>query len=288
MYFNVSFLTLVLCATFVHASFWHPDNQHALQSLHHETKFIFRDAVKEDAADLSAVLYSAFSPSPTWSYARPDHAKFANYTQYCMRRTLEQMWEYIHWNSTFAKVVAIPDREQLGGSERTERVVAFGIWNRLENGTSVMRSENAVDPLLKILLTGLMRQKEQIETDTTMTEECDCAANLDTNLTRFDDYERQFSALKTKYIDKAYEEQFYLNTLATHSDWEGRGFASLNLRWGMQYAKEHQIPATLMASPIGYPVYDHYGFQSLKNVTIGTLEDYEGEGIWYEVMEWSG
>ena len=52
-----------------------------------------------------------------------------------------------------------------------------------------------------------------------------------------------------------------LEIIATHPAHEGRGFASLLLRWGLQKADDEGLPVFLSASPTGRVVYERRGFR---------------------------
>jgi len=140
--------------------------------------------------------------------------------------------------------------------------------------------------LTQLFPSGIATAESQVSIGDSDTK-YNCSANLDVNQTRAIDFDRQLRAAKSQYIDRAYLKQLYLNILATHPDWDGNGFAALNLDWGIGFAETLAEPVTLIATPAGYPLYKDVGFRSLKNVTIETLEGWEGKLLWLEVMEYS-
>lgn len=56
---------------------------------------------------------------------------------------------------------------------------------------------------------------------------------------------------------------WYLECLATHQDWMGKGAAGRLMRWGMERADEDGLPVFLEATAAGKRVYEKYGFREL-------------------------
>lgn len=252
----------------------------ALLSYH--DRYVFRDAVREDIDDIVTVILDAFSTGCAWQYVRPEYQRFKDYTWHCLRAALTREWDDMDiTNTTFVKVVAIPVAKASDG--RNERVVALGTWKLMTRGHPAM---HALEALTQLFPSGITTAESQVNIGNSDTQ-YNCSANLDVNQTRAIDFDRQLRAAKSQYIDRAYLKQLYLNILATHPDWDGYGFAALNLDWGIGFAKTLAEPVTLMATPAGYPLYHDVGFRSLKNVTIETLEGWEGKLLWLEVMEYS-
>lgn len=102
-----------------------------------------------------------------------------------------------------------------------------------------------------------------------------------------------------------WQDQLYLNLLATHPGWDGNGFAARQVRWGMELscgygsedvdvdvggisgeAKGTTVPVTLLATPAGWPLYESLGFEGVENATISMLDGL-GE-LWNEVCKWDG
>jgi hypothetical protein len=55
-----------------------------------------------------------------------------------------------------------------------------------------------------------------------------CSAELGANQTCAADLDRQLDVAKSWYLDEVYPKQLYLDSLATHLDWDGYGFAVSN------------------------------------------------------------
>ncbi|OOQ81599.1 acetyltransferase, GNAT family [Penicillium brasilianum] len=56
---------------------------------------------------------------------------------------------------------------------------------------------------------------------------------------------------------------YYLEILAVHPSYQGRGLASKLLRWGLARADDEGVEVYLSSSPDGRPLYEKYGFQVL-------------------------
>ncbi|KAJ5698695.1 hypothetical protein N7462_000700 [Penicillium macrosclerotiorum] len=54
---------------------------------------------------------------------------------------------------------------------------------------------------------------------------------------------------------------YYLEMLAVHPSYQGRGLASKLLKWGLSRADEEGVEVYLSSSPDGKPLYEKYGFQ---------------------------
>lgn len=281
MYPLVLLTALVLCSGYTNAqpsqNSVHSNSQTVLNS----AKYIFRDANKEDIDDITIVLLDAFSPGAAFQYIRPEYQRYKEYAQYCLRTSLEEQWGNIDTETTFVKVVAVPETEAYDG--RNERVVALGIWRLMTRNDAEM---GATESFFQALHNGLSTWGSQLDTSH-HSAKYNCSADLDVNQTRAADLHRQLDPAMIRYIEKAYPKQLYLDSLATHPDWDGNGFAAQNLYWGIEFAKSLEEPVTLIATPVGYPLYDDIGFRSLKNVSITTLDGWGGGALWLEVMEYS-
>lgn len=51
-------------------------------------------------------------------------------------------------------------------------------------------------------------------------------------------------------------------------DYQGLGAATQHCQWGMKLAREHKVPITLFASPMGQRFYTRLGFGLLATVTV--------------------
>ncbi|KAJ4256713.1 hypothetical protein NW762_008809 [Fusarium torreyae] len=55
---------------------------------------------------------------------------------------------------------------------------------------------------------------------------------------------------------------YYLEVLCTHEKWQGKGAASLLLRWGIERADAEGVPCFLEATAKGKPIYEKFGFKT--------------------------
>ena len=114
------------------------------------------------------------------------------------------------------------------------------------------------------------------------------------NTTRFADYLHQLFDAKEKYLDSVYahENQLYLDTLATHPDYQRRGAGSALVRSGVQFGKDvykgENVTATLIATEAGEPLYQYLQWTSLRNFTVRSLDVVDGsrEEWKYDVMKY--
>jgi hypothetical protein len=252
------------------------------QAILKSADYQFRDALREDIDDITTVALDAFSPSLAWQYTMPEYQRYKDYTRYCTREGLARQWDDIDRDDTvFIKVVAVPDAMASDG--RNERVVAVSACALLaRNGTATSATQFFAQMSQHCSPTLGVRMDASDSSSM-----YNCSAELDTNQTRATDLDCQLGAAATQYIDDAYPKYLYLASLATHPDWDGYGFAALSLHWGTKLANTLEEPVTLIATPAGYPLYNDFGFRSLKNVSIKTLDGWEGGSLWFELMEYS-
>jgi len=220
----------------------------------------FRPAVEDDLDDVVTVYIDAFKPSAAWEYSHLSDDRYANYTWTCMRKRLQEEWDNRH-NISFANVISVP-QEKRSDTQRDERVVSFAAWSWKTPGEQTW-------PLSALRLHTLAAK---------------CSENLDMNLTRAADLERQIVLAEDRYVHNVTEPQLYLGLLATHPHWDGNGFGAEQVRYGIREAADASVPITLLASPAGYPLYDSLGFSSLANVTFRRLDDLGV--LWLEYMRW--
>ncbi|GJP87118.1 hypothetical protein AnigIFM59636_008901 [Aspergillus niger] len=59
---------------------------------------------------------------------------------------------------------------------------------------------------------------------------------------------------------------YYLDMLATHSDYRRMGAARMLLEWGCRVADQDGVPVYIDASKAGKPVYERFGFEDRSHV----------------------
>lgn len=116
------------------------------------------------------------------------------------------------------------------------------------------------------------------------------------NITRAIDYDHQITMAQRKYLDQPYppSHQYYLDTLATHPDYQRRGAGGALVTSGLDFADQIRHPddnltATLMATQAGEPLYLHLGWDSLENFTVTSLDELDGGGkeVWvFDAMKY--
>lgn len=92
-------------------------------------------------------------------------------------------------------------------------------------------------------------------------------------MTRALDWDHKFTAAKRTNVDEYFgRNQLYLELLATHPGYQGRGAGTRLVRNGLRRAKEADINATLIAEATAETFYVYLGFTSIKNVSIETVD----------------
>jgi GNAT superfamily N-acetyltransferase len=88
------------------------------------------------------------------------------------------------------------------------------------------------------------------------------------------DFDQKFSKAQHKYLNDVYgSTQFYLAVLATHPDFQGRGYGEQLVLSGIDMAPTLGLDVvTLIATPMGEPVYFSLGFQSIANFSVTSID----------------
>ena len=103
----------------------------------------------------------------------------------------------------------------------------------------------------------------------TETHEAGREDRRDADFERMKVYANTIAPAKKKWFDDVYgARRLHLRILGTHPDYQGRGAATQHCRWGMELAREHKVPITLLSGPMGQRLYSHLGFLILASVTV--------------------
>lgn len=96
-----------------------------------------------------------------------------------------------------------------------------------------------------------------------------CESPRDWNPRHVEAFRRAVRAALGEKFDSRYgEKQVHLQILGTHPYYQRRGAASALLRYGIQQAREEKLPITLLASPMGQPLYASFGFEDRGKVVV--------------------
>jgi len=64
------------------------------------------------------------------------------------------------------------------------------------------------------------------------------------------------------------KKHWFLDMICVLPEYQGRGAAGMLMRWGTERADHEGVEAYLEASPVGKPVYEHFGFGEVDRVVI--------------------
>lgn len=85
-----------------------------------------------------------------------------------------------------------------------------------------------------------------------------------------------FGTLFKKHVEiMGDRKHWYLETLATRKEHQGRGAARMLIRWGLEKADEDMMEAFLEGSPEGKPIYEKYGFVEKDRLVV----DLKGKSV---------
>jgi len=271
----------------------------------------FRPAIESDLPAIATITVEAFSPSAAWYYLIPDIQSHKKDIWNCLHAQIVQGWKEFDGNKTFLNVITVPSSNTGNNDEDTkeEIPVSFAVWNMRTRQDSSSSSSSSSSFPSSFSLPSLLQT---------------CLTPPGTNLTRAYDYERQLQPVAQKFFypsnGSVWQDQLYLNLLATHPEWDGNGFGARQVRWGLDVSRsgdfgreregggdvvvrddlageegkgdladgevKRTIPVTLLATPAGWPLYESLGFEGVENATIRMLDGL-GE-LWFEVCKWNG
>ena len=111
------------------------------------------------------------------------------------------------------------------------------------------------------------------------------ATRKDANPEHVAAFRKAVNDAKAKYFGPPLKgDQMHLQILATHFDYLRHGFATGLVKWGMSLAKNDTLKVNLLASPMGFPLYTHLGFNDCGKVVV-QLPD-EEEKVTMHAMEY--
>ena len=97
----------------------------------------------------------------------------------------------------------------------------------------------------------------------------ECEGRQDADTKRMRAFADTLAAAKKRYFDDQYgRDRIHLRILATDPKFQNRGAGTKHCTWGMNLAKERNLPVTLFSSPMGQKLYTHLGFILLGFVTV--------------------
>jgi ribosomal protein S18 acetylase RimI-like enzyme len=216
------------------------------------TTLTIRNATMSDAKAITNIILSAFHDEPHWKYVYQFMDDFPEEHFNCMYRAARQV---IPHPDVITQIVLLPNNTYPHGVIP----VATSIWVL---PTAFNKSSDDGN-FLPSLFNPFSRT------------EC---KYRNVNLTRAEDYQNQSDAAEEKYLDSVYapRNQLYLNTLATHPNYQRRGAGGALLNSGLQIGKKaystKNVTATLIATEAGEPVYLHLGWESMHNFTVKSLD----------------
>ena len=219
------------------------------------TSLFIRNATTSDAADITNVILSAFRDAAHWKYAYQFKDQHPEEHFNCFHESLR---EALKIPDVLAQVVLLPNITRPHELEP----IAVALWI-----------------LPTAWQTDIVAASAFLLFSTAMLAKCE---HRDMNLTRVDDYDHQFFVAKEQYLDNVYakQNQLYLDTLATHPDYQRRGAGSALVRSGLAIGKaaynDDNITATLIATEAGEPLYQYLGWDSMCNFSVHSLETTNG------------
>ena len=225
------------------------------------------------AADLDAITWiitEGMPDDPATRYQYPYRLDFPE-DHYKYTRILHE-----HLMSMESKSYMVFESPSIEDAE-VKKPVALALWQlpgshiAATEATAVPRSNDGSDALAatetKIKSTGPIVRPER----------------RDANIARHTAFRANISVAKRQMFDNKFgDQQLYLDLLACHPDYRGRGAGEMLVKWGLEKAKAEGLTVTLYASPMGGRVYSRLGFKrvgSFRTQVEGEEEFYDLPGM---------
>lgn len=232
-------------------------------------------------------MVDAFAPSRHWNYVYQFRKQNPEYHWECVRREIESA--FLPRNEKKFDINVIDDFVDDGDGGVVEKAVSVGIWQAKGEEDHGGQGDEVWPFASFPRWPGTQNgegQRHGDQADAKGQQILNCSAHFDVNLTRVVHCNAELGAYQRKYLDDVYPRQMYLNLLATHPDFDGRGYGAAQVEWGKSRERSDDAGRniTLIATPAGYELYKMIEFEKMKNLTLTTVE---GEMLsWFEVMAW--
>lgn len=91
---------------------------------------------------------------------------------------------------------------------------------------------------------------------------------------------------KQRYFDNVYgDAQIHLQILGTHPDYMHHGHGTNLCKWGMSKAVKDNVVVSILAGPIGKPLYSHLGFKYLGTLVVQVPDEEEKVYMYAMVLD---
>ncbi|KAL4882164.1 hypothetical protein BJY04DRAFT_187295 [Aspergillus karnatakaensis] len=216
-----------------------------------------RNATIADAKDIAETVAAAFASTPHFQYIYQFRNEFPTEHLKCLEEVTVSAVQH-HQSEYRLQVIDNPSAYETG---KSGNAVGVAVWELQDD-------EDEDDDVLSV---GSMLAR---------------CAHRDLNVTRTVDFNLKLIALKKRHLDSSFgSRQLYLNTLATHPEYQGLGIGTDLVTAGLEAARASAVNVTLLATQAGRGVYRRLGFQSVANVSVVSVD--EDQVFEFEAMAWS-
>ncbi|KAF4478558.1 gnat family [Fusarium agapanthi] len=226
-----------------------------------DAEYSIREATLDDLDGIVDVVLVAMAHDPQWNYRfvhkdefPDDHRKFTRLLYQQFISPLNDDWKVILAEVTIPGMLS--------------KVVGFAVWDVCyANKARFGSSYEPQNPMATVAKAGGSSRR-------------DVAPRRQAAFRTAGDYEKQH------FFDHVYgDNQLHLQILGVHPDHWRRKIGAKLVGWGLEEAKRHKLPVTLMAGSGGRHLYSSLGFRSLgSSVTQvpGEEESVDAEAMVFE------
>lgn len=220
-----------------------------------------RQATLDDVDAVVDISTAAMPADPQYDYRFPLRKQYPKEHRIATRKTIARFLdvEAGQYTVMLAEMAALDD-------PRRVKPVAFCVFEtanlNLEHGVAGCRkaSESSEQRLL------LMKDR----TDAMFPDpKPPLEPRIDGNTARMKAFKEGLDNYQRQFFDDVYgKDYFFLVLLATHPHYQRHGAGSRLVNWGVRIARERDIRLGLFASPMGKPLYQHFGFHEIGSAVV--------------------
>ncbi|KAI0411680.1 hypothetical protein F5X98DRAFT_356709 [Xylaria grammica] len=216
-----------------------------------------RAATLADTDEITSLCVATLEDDPGWRYRFPKAGEYRD-DHFKYSRTRFSAYLENAENGAYAiMVVEAPSKE----NATVKKIIAVSMW--VLPGHHLPKADAPVQ----------------------LKKPPDHAERRDADPVRLAEFVRELTQVRNSWFHDVYgDQQLGLILLGTHPDYRRLGAAAMLLKWGREKAEAEQVPVTLFASPMGYPLYAKAGFAEVNKAHVQV----EGDDVFVELpaMVW--
>jgi hypothetical protein len=229
-----------------------------------------RQATAKDIDALRDIALAAMPMDPQWDYRFPRRKDYPQDTSYWTRRQYE---DYL--DSTKPKYCTMVIAVDVDGDEcnpPTSKPVALAVWDItfMPERDLVANGKNCTYHVtMHVWRSQLKTYRAPAPAAPSYKSTDGRCCRRDANSKRMQTFMQTMKDGKSRYFDNIHgTNRLQLQVLATHPDYQRRGFGTRLCRWGIDIARSKDMYIIVFGSPMGRALYSFLGFRVLAELPV--------------------